>query len=99
MLIENSNIIYVWKIKLKGTNTINLIEGKNLHILVGELYESGYRDGDAENARFNTPRALVLYNESSFPNKNELKYKPVLFSENSDKNELCIYATISNYSN
>ena len=32
-------------------NTINLIEGKNLHILVGELYESGYRDGDAENAR------------------------------------------------
>ena len=80
-------------------NTINLIDGKNLHILVGELYESGYRDGDAENARFNTPRALVLYNESSFPNKNELKYKPVLFSENNAKNDLCIYATISNYSN
>jgi hypothetical protein len=79
-------------------NTIDLIEGKNLHILVGELYEPGFRNGDAENARFNTPRALVLYNESSFPNKNELKYKPVLFNENSASTSPCIYATISNYS-
>ena len=78
-------------------NTINLIDQGNLHILVGELYESGYRDGDAENARFNTPRALVLYNESSFPNKNEIKYKPVLYSKISATKDSCIYATISNY--
>ena len=79
-------------------NTIDLIEGENLHILVGELYKPGYRDGDAENSRFNTPRALTLYNESFFPNKNELKYKPVLFSLNSANMPQCIYATISNYS-
>ena len=78
-------------------NTIDLIDQGNLHILVGELYEPGYRDGDAENARFNSPRALVLYNESSFPNKNEIKYKPVLYSQLSINKDSCLYATISNY--
>lgn len=78
-------------------HTINLIDQGNLHIVVGELFEPGYRDGDAENARFNHPRALVLYNETSFPNKNEIKFKPVLFSETSANQDKCIYATISNY--
>ena len=78
-------------------NTINYIDKDNSHILVGKLYESGFRDGDSENALFNMPRALVLYNESSFPNKFETKYKPVLFSDDSINKESCIYATISNY--
>ena len=78
-------------------NTINYIDKDNSHILVGKLYESGFRDGDLENAIFNMPRALVLYNESSFPNEKEAKYKPVLFSEDSINRESCIYSTISNY--
>ena len=79
-------------------NTINYIDKENSHILVGKLNKPGFRDGDSENALFNVPKALVLYNETSFPNKKEIKYKPVLFSEDSLNIQPCIYATISNYS-
>ena len=78
-------------------HTINSIQEETMHIIIGEMYESGYRDGDAENARINTPRALVIYNETSFPNNNEIKYKPFLFSENSINIDMCINANIHNY--
>ena len=79
-------------------HTINYLDKGNSHILVGKLRQSGFRNGDSENSLFNTPRALVLYNESSFPNKNGIKYKPILFSEDSINKQSCIYSTISNYS-
>ena len=78
-------------------NTINSVQDETMYIIIGQIYESGYRDGDAENARINTPRALILYNETTFPNKNEIKYKPFLFSENSLKIDECINAKIDNY--
>ena len=92
---KSSDKIFIANLK---RNTIDYIDNENLHILVGKLYRSGFRNGDAENAIFDNPWALVLYNESSFPNKNEIKYKPVLFSEKSLTIQSCIYSKISNYS-
>lgn len=80
-------------------NTIDFIDEENLKLLVGTLSKSGFREGDSQNAQFNNPWALVLYNESSFPNKNEIRYKPVLFSKESSTLQSCIYSTISNYTN
>ena len=79
-------------------STIDYIQNENLKILVGKSNEPSFRNGDSENARFNRPRALVLYNETSFPNKKAIKYYPVLFNENKANQQSCIYATISNYS-
>ena len=79
-------------------NTIDYIDKENLHILVGIPNEPNYRDGDFDNGRFDSPRALVIYNESSFPNSREEKYKPFLFSLNKSSLIECKYATITNYS-
>ena len=78
-------------------NTIDYIENENLQVLAGK-FNASFRNGDSENARFNCPLALVLYNETSFPNNKEVKYFPVLFSEDKANQPECVYATISNYS-
>ena len=58
-----------------------------MNILVGQSQLHSYRDGDAHNALFNAPTALVLYSGTIFPEKITqncipyLLYKKTIYSD------------------
>jgi hypothetical protein len=65
-----------------------------VNIIVGQSQFSTFRDGDALNAGFNNPSAIVLYNSTSFPNPSPQNYTVQIFNSNSVE---CSFADEGNY--
>jgi len=87
---------YLLYISDPNEHNIKIIKENVVNILMGEIDNPDFRNGDAENARINKSSALVIYNATSFPNSEKYNpiYTPFLFKTNSIE---CKYSTLLNY--